>query len=313
MHVLLADAIEPNLVQTREGGPALVHGGPFANIAHGCSSVVATRLGLAHADVVVTEAGFGFDLGGEKFLHLKCRQAGLWPSAVVLVATVRALASHGGGGPHDHAALERGLAHLDGQIENVRAFGLTPVVATNVFPDDTEAALSAIAARCGSHGVEAVRATVFRDGGAGGESLARAVADVLDSTTTVHSPRFLYELESEATAKIEKIATTIYGADGVAYTDRARKDLEALAKSGHGRLPVCVAKTQLSFTDDPGGGATKGGFRVTVTSVRLSAGAGFLVVLMGDMQTMPGFPREPAALRIKMLPDGTIQGLMQNE
>lgn len=313
MHVLLNDAIEPNLVQTREGGPAIVHGGPFANIAHGCSSVVGTRLGLAYADIVVTEAGFGFDLGGEKFLHLKCRQAGLWPSAVVLVATIRALASHGGGDSGDLAAVERGLAHLDAQIENVRAFGLTPVVAINVFPDDSDAALEAVANRCAQHEVAAVRSSVFAEGGAGGEALARAVAGVLDAKKVPDPPRFLYELDSDATHKIERVATTIYGADGVDYTERAKKDLADLAGSGHGKLPVCIAKTQLSFTDNPTGPATKGGFRVTVTGVRLSAGAGFLVVLMGDMQTMPGFPREPAALRIKMLPDGTIQGLMQNE
>ncbi len=312
MAVLLDDAIDPNLVQTAEGGPALLHGGPFANIAHGCSSVISTRLGLSLADVVVTEAGFGFDLGGEKFMHLKCRGAGLWPSAVVLVATVRALASHGEGDAGDIEAVKRGLAHLDAQLDNIAAFGVPAVVAVNVFPDDSEEALAAIEARATERGAPVARFTGFADGGAGSEDLAHKVMATIGDGPAP-TPKYLYEESATLPEKVEAVATTLYGADGVDWSKDALRDLKILEKSGYAHLPPCIAKTQTSFTDDPKRPAIKGGFRITVTNVRVSAGAGFIVVLMGSMNTMPGLPREPAALKIRLDADGTIRGLMQGE
>jgi len=311
MAVLLDDAIDPNLVQTAEGGPALLHGGPFANIAHGCSSVISTRLGLSLADVVVTEAGFGFDLGGEKFFHLKCRSADLKPTAVVLVATAKALASHGGGEAGDVEAVQRGLAHLDAQLDNIAAFGLPAIVAINVFPDDPEGALTAIEERASARGVTAARFTGFTEGGAGGEALAKAVNVALDGPGK--TPTYLYAEDDPLPKKVGSVAQTLYGADEVVWTKEAKRDLRALEKTGFGHLPPCIAKTQLAFDDDPKGPAFKGGFEVEVTNVRVSAGAGFLVVLMGSMNTMPGLPREPAALKVRLEDDGTIRGLMQGE
>jgi len=317
MTALLRDAFSPNLVQTREGGPTLVHGGPFANIAHGCSSVISTRLGLHLADVVVTEAGFGFDLGGEKFLDLKCRSSGLWPDAVVLVATLRALAAHGGGDPKspggsDMPALERGREHLDRQLANVRAFGLPPVVALNVFPNDTADGLARVERHCAEAGVRVGRSTAFAEGGAGAEGLAEAVEATLADGGR-REPRYLYEADAPIPAKIEAVARTIYGADGVDFAEAARHTLRRLEKDGLDGLPVCIAKTHLSLSDDPRGGGLAHGFRVTVRELRASAGAGFVVALMGDILTMPGLPREPAALRVEVRPDGTIRGLMQGE
>jgi formate--tetrahydrofolate ligase len=311
MAVLLDDAIDPNLVQTAEGGPALLHGGPFANIAHGCSSVISTRFGESRADVVVTEAGFGFDLGGEKFMHLKCRGSGLSPHAVVLVVTARALASHGGGEADDLGAVKRGLAHLDAQLDNVAAFGIHSVIAINVFPKDTPEALALIETHAETRGVLAARYTGFVDGGAGGEALGRAVKSALDRPAPTLC--FLYEESASLPEKVAGIAHTIYGAEHIDWTSEARSSLSSLEKAGFGHLPPCIAKTQTSFSDDPTRPALKGGFTITVTDVRVSAGAGFIVVLMGSMNTMPGLPREPAALKIRLEADGTIRGLMQGE
>lgn len=306
MVVLLREALRPNLVQAREGAPAFVHCGPFANIAHGCSSVVATDLALRHADVIVTEAGFGFDLGGEKFLHLKMRQSGLWPRCVVLVATVRALRSHGEGD------LERGLAHLDRQLANVRAFGLRALVALNVFPDDTEADLAAIEARAAAGGATAGRSTAFADGGAGATALAERLLALLNETDDAPPPpRFLYPADAPVVEKLDAVAQTIYGAAEVRLSEAASADLAWLRQAGFDRLPVCIAKTHLSLTDDPKGGGLARGHAMTVHELRLSAGAGFVVARMGRIFTMPGLPREPAAKNVRIRPDGTVQGLMQ--
>ncbi len=302
MAVLLREAIRPNLVQTREGTPAFVHGGPFANIAHGCSSVLATRVALRSAEVVVTEAGFGFDLGGEKFLHIKARGAGLWPEAVVLVATVRALRAHGGG---DLAA---GFANLDHHLRSVRAFGLQPVVAVNVFPDDTPEDLRQVLRHCERQGVPAAPCRAFAEGGEGATDLARTVLQALRPS----APRFLYEPDAPYVQKIEAVARTLYGASGVTLSPQALRGLREIEEAGL-HLPICVAKTPLSLSDDPKrGGLPRGDHDIHVTSVRLSAGAGFVVVLLGDVMTMPGLPREPAARRIR-IEDGRAVGLLQGE
>lgn len=308
MLALLKDALNPNLVQTREGAPAFVHMGPFGNIAHGCSSVVATKVALAHADVVVTEAGFGFELGGEKFLELKSRQAGLWPRAVVLVVTVRALEAHGDG------SLERGLGHLDRQLANVRAFGLPALVAINVFPDDREEALVAVEHHAGTQGAAAARVTAYADGGAGGEALAERLLSLLDATEACPpEPTFLYPESADLLDKIRAVAGTLYGANEVTLTENAERDLAVLRAAGQDRLPVCIAKTHLSFTGDPKGGGLAKGFPLTVQELRASAGAGFVVALMGDIVTMPALPRDPAAKHVRVDEAGTIRGLMQNE
>jgi formate--tetrahydrofolate ligase len=308
MVVLLREALRPNLAQTREGAPAFVHCGPFANIAHGCSSVVATDLALRHADVVLTEAGFGFDLGGEKFLDLKMRQAGLWPRAVVLVATVRALKSHGGGD------LTLGLQHLARQLANVRAFGLPPLVALNVFPDDTEAELAEVEAYAAAAGAAAGRSTGFTDGGAGAESLAKRLMALLEATDAdPPRPTFLYPEGAPVLDALHAVASTIYGAAEVRLSEAAEADLAWLRQAGFDRLPVCIAKTHLSLTDDPKGGGLASGFPVTVNEFRLSAGAGFVVARMGRIFTMPGLPREPAAKNVRLRPDGSVQGLMQGD
>lgn len=308
MLALLKDALRPNLVQTREGAPAFVHMGPFGNIAHGCSSVVATKVALDHADVVVTEAGFGFDLGGEKFLQLKSRQAGLWPRVVVLVATVRALEAHGDGD------LERGLAHLDRQLANVRAFDLPALVAINVFPDDTEEDLTLVERHAGTQGAGSARITSFADGGAGGEALAERLLALLDATEDCPAqPKFLYQPDDDLLEKIGAVATTIYGANEITLTEDAQRDLAMLRSAGQDHLPVCVAKTHLSFTGDPKGGGLAKDFPLAVQELRVSAGAGFVVALMGNIVTMPALPRDPAAKHVRVDAEGNIRGLMQNE
>ncbi len=315
LRVLLRDALRPNLVQTREGTPAIVHGGPFANIAHGCSSVLATRMGLAYADVVVTEAGFGFDLGGEKFFDIKCRQTGLWPDLVVLVATCRALKAHGGAKDftrRDDAALAAGLANLDHHLDSVKGFGVWAVVAINRFPTDASEELDAVIAHCAARGVKAAASTAFSDGGAGAEELAKVVVAQLDDSPA-RQPKFTYELTSSYAEKIDAIAQKIYGADGAIIAPAAKKVLDRLESEGT-KLPVCMAKTPLSLSDDPAMNAARPkGFRVTVREARLSAGAGFVVCLLGDVMTMPGLPKEPSAMRVRVEADGTVKGLMQND
>ncbi|WP_232379865.1 formate--tetrahydrofolate ligase [Polyangium fumosum] len=319
MTALLRDAIKPNLVQTDEGGPALVHAGPFANIAHGCSSVLATRLGLLSGDYVITEAGFGFDLGGEKFLDIKCRTMGVFPRVLVLVATLRALKMHGGApvkraAEPDPRALELGLTHLDKHLDSAAFFGLPVVVSINVFPNDTQEELALVEAAMQRRGVRAVRCEGFLRGGEGALDLAEAVASAADATDDAPpAPRFVYDLGEPLRDKITKIARTIYGADGLTFTAAAERDARRIEELGHGGVPICMAKTQLSLSDDPALVGRPTNFQVTVREIRLSAGAGFAVALTGDMMTMPGLPREPSALRVKLLPTGKIRGLMQND
>jgi formate--tetrahydrofolate ligase len=319
MTAVLRDALKPNLVQTAEGGPAIVHAGPFGNIAHGCNSILATRLALAHSDYTITEAGFGFDLGGEKFLDIKCRLLGAFPRMMVLVATLRALKMHGGvpvksAGDPNPAALTRGLEHLDKHLETAAFFGLPVVVAINVFPNDTAEELTLVDSATRARGVRAVRCEGFARGGEGALELAQAVAEVADATDGAPPPaKYVYELADPLREKVRKIARTVYGAQDVAFTATADKDIKRIEDLGHGALPVCMAKTQLSLSDHPNLPGRPRDFIVTVREVRLSAGAGFVVPLTGEMMTMPGLPREPAALRVKLLPDGRIRGLMQND
>jgi len=319
MTALLRDALLPNLVQTAEGGPALVHTGPFGNIAHGCSSILATRLGVALGDYTITEAGFGFDLGGEKFLDIKCRTAGVWPRMMVLVATLRALKMHGGApvksaGEPNHAALERGLAHLGKHLETAAFYGLPVVAAINVFPNDTAEELTLVDDATRRIGVRAVRCEGFARGGAGAVDLARAVAETADASDHAPpAPRYAYDLADPIREKVRKIATTVYGAADVTFAGSSAKDLKRIEDLGYGGLPICMAKTQLSLTDDPAVPGRPEGFTVTVREVRLCAGAGFVVPLTGEMMTMPGLPKEPAALRVKLLENGKIRGLMQND
>ncbi len=319
MTALLKDALRPNLVQTTEGGPAFVHGGPFANIAHGCSSVLSTKMGMHYGDYVITEAGFGFDLGAEKFLDIKCRAAGLWPRAIVLVATLRALKSHGGAPTAEckqpnASALEAGLPQLDKHLESVRSFGLEPVVAINCFAEDPESELQRLEQHCASRGVRVGRSQAFVHGGEGALDLARTVAELVDGTDAQPpQQKFTYELGVPYLEKLRSIARTIYGADDVVLAGTVKKDLERFASWGYGELPVCVAKTHLSLSDDPKKINRPTGFVVTVREVRLSAGAGFVVALMGDLMTMPGLPREPAAVRVRIEPDGRVRGLMQGD
>jgi formate--tetrahydrofolate ligase len=310
MAALLHDALRPNLVQTGEGVPALVHGGPFGNIAHGCNSVVATRSAAARAEFVVTEAGFGFDLGAEKFFDLKCRASGLWPSAVVLVVTARALCVHGGGAHCPGGAVEtltRGLEHLDQHVASVRAFGFEPVIALNVFDADDAAGLAAIEAGCAERGLVVARTTAYRDGGAGAEALAAAVSEAC--MRPAPAPRFLYDLEQTPEAKIDAIARTIYGAEGVDFSRGARRELERIVALGYDRLPVCIAKTHLSLSDDPSRVGRPRAFRLPVESLRIAAGAGYLLALTGEIVTMPGLPREPAAWQVDLDDAGNVTGL----
>ena len=312
MLALLKDAMQPNLMQTLEHTPVLVHGGPFANIAHGCNSVRATRAALKLGDVVVTEAGFGADLGAETFLDIKCRAAGLTPDAAVIVATVQAL-KYNGGVPkaelkaENLEALRKGLVNLGKHIENLQKFGVPAVVAINAFVSDTEAEHQMIENFCKEHDCEFALATVWADGGAGGQALAEKVLATIEKKPTQYHP--LYELEQSLTGKIETVAREIYGADGVEYAPAARKALTNLEKLGFGNLPICVAKTQYSLSDDQHKLGRPENFTITVRDAYVSAGAGFVVVLTGEIIQMPGLPRVPAAENIDVNADGVIDGL----
>jgi formate--tetrahydrofolate ligase len=314
MAVLLRDALAPNLVQTMEGAPAFVHGGPFANIAHGCSSVMATRAGLRLADIVVTEAGFGADLGAEKFVDIKCRKSGLRPDVAVVVATVRALKYHGGValadlGTEDVGAVEAGMVNLRRHLDNVRhAYGIPCVVAVNRFPTDTDREVARVVELVAAEGVAAYPATHFADGGAGAEALAKGVLAAIDEPSSLEFS-FTYEDDLPLVAKVEAIATRLYGAGQVTWDARARRRLQRIERDGYGELPVCVAKTQYSFSTDPTSLGAPSGHELHVREVRLSAGAGFVVVVCGDMMTMPGLPRDPSASRIDLADDGTVSGL----
>jgi len=312
MTLLLKDAINPNLVQTLEGGPALVHCGPFGNIAHGCNSVVATTLGLSLADIVLTEAGFGADLGAEKFLDIKCRFAGLKPEAAIIVATVRALKMHGGVkkdrlGTADPAAVQRGAENLRRHIRNVKKFGLPAMVALNRFITDSDEEVEAVRAVGAAEGVEVVRCDVWERGGEGGVAVAESLLGLLKTGKAAFKP--LYDERRPIREKIETIAREIYGAAGVGFAPAAERALELLPKLGLGETPVCMAKTQFSFSDDATQLGVPTGFTLHVRDILPSAGAGFVVALAGDILTMPGLGKSPAAERIRLLPDGTIEGL----
>ncbi|MDA8213277.1 MAG: formate--tetrahydrofolate ligase [Clostridia bacterium] len=312
MTVLLKDAIKPNLVQTLEHTPAFIHGGPFANIAHGCNSVQATKYGLKLADIVITEAGFGADLGAEKFFDLKCRFAGLKPAATVIVATVRALKYNGGVaradlGQENLAALEKGFANLEKHIENVAKFGVPAVVAINRFPTDTEAELNLIRQKCEAAGAEVALSEVWAKGGEGGIELAEKVLKTIENKPSNFKP--LYELEVPVKGKIETIAKEVYGADGVLFTKEAEKSIALFESLGLGNYPICMAKTQYSLSDDPALLARPTGFTITVREVRASVGAGFLVAITGEIMTMPGLPKRPAAEVIDIDDNGVITGL----
>ncbi len=312
MTLLLKDAILPNLVQTLEGGPALVHGGPFGNIAHGCNSVAATKLALSLGDIVLTEAGFGADLGAEKFFDIKCRFAGLDPQAAIVVATVRALKMHGGVkkdalGTPDVAALRRGLVNLEAHVKNIMKFGVPPIVALNRFSSDAPDEVDTVLQACQGWGARAALSEVWARGGAGGEAVGREVLAALDEGKAKFKP--LYDANRPVKEKIETIAREIYGADGVDFAPAASKNIEQIEAIGYGNTPVCMAKTQYSLSDDPAKLGRPSGFRITVRDAYVSAGAGFVVALAGDIMTMPGLSKQPAAEAIRVLPDGTIEGL----
>ncbi len=313
MTALLKDALKPNLVQTLEGTPAFVHGGPFANIAHGCNSVMATRLALKMGDYTITEAGFGADLGAEKFLDIKCRVAGLVPSAVVVVATVRALKMHGGRAKtelanEDIEALEKGIPNLLRHVSNIKnVYKLPCVVAVNRFPTDTDNEIDFIIKKCRELGVNTVLSTVWAEGGKGGEALAREVVRLCEEEKGDFT--FSYETDATIEEKIEAVVKKIYGGDGISVLPAAKKQIDELAKLGLDKLPICVAKTQYSFSDDPTKLGAPEGFTVTIRNVKISAGAGFIVVLTGDIMTMPGLPKVPAAERIDVDENGKITGL----
>lgn len=313
MAALLKDAIKPNLVQTLEGTPAIVHGGPFANIAHGCNSVIATKTALKLADYAVTEAGFGADLGAEKFFDIKCRSAGLVPSAVVIVATVRALKMHGGLKKTELAeenldALKAGIPNLLRHVSNIKdVYKLPSVVAVNRFPTDTDAEINLVIDECKKLGVNTVLSTVWADGGRGGEALAREVVRLCDEEKG--SFEYSYETDMSIEEKIEAIVKKVYRGDGINILPSAKKQIDTLERLGFGKLPVCMAKTQYSFSDDKTLLGAPDGFTVTVKNVRVSAGAGFVVVLTGDIMTMPGLPKIPAAMNIDVDDDGVIHGL----
>ena len=312
MTALLKDALKPNLVQTLEGTPAFIHGGPFANIAHGCNSVTATRMAMKLGDYAVTEAGFAADLGAEKFLDIKCRMAGLTPSAVVVVATVRALKYHGGVAKADLnqenlAALEKGMPNLLQHVKNIKdVFGLPCVVAINAFPTDTKAELDLVEAKCKELGVNVALSEVWAKGGEGGIALAEEVVRLCEQP---NSFRQSYDLESSIEEKLEAICKRIYHADGVQLTDGAKKQAKTLAELGFANMPICMAKTQYSFSDDPALLGAPEGFTVTVRNLKVSAGAGFIVALTGDIMTMPGLPKVPAAEKIDVDENGKISGL----
>ena len=314
MTALLVDAVKPNLVQTLEGTPAFVHGGPFANIAHGCNTVLATKMAMATADYAITEAGFGADLGAEKFLDIKCRAAGLTPSAVVVVATVRALKMHGGLkkdqlGEENLEALEKGIPNLLRHVSNIKnVYKLPCVVAVNRFPTDTDNEIDFIINKCKELGVNTVLSTVWANGGKGGTELAEEVVRLCneeDNTNFTYS----YESDSSIEEKIESVVKKVYGGDGIEFTTNAKKQLDSLKADGFGNLPVCIAKTQYSFSDDPLKLGAPEGFKVTVRNLKVSAGAGFIVVLTGDIMTMPGLPKVPAAEKIDVDENGKITGL----
>lgn len=309
--LLFKDAIKPNLVQTLEGTPALIHGGPFANIAHGCNSVMATKFALKFADIAITEAGFGADLGAEKFLDIKCRFAGIHPDAVVIVATVRALKMHGGVpktelGKVDMAALEKGLANLTKHIENVHKFGLPAVVAINAFPTDTKEELDFVEEKCNALGASVALSQVWAKGGEGGVELAEKVLEAMKQPADFH---YMYEVEQSIPEKIEAIAKAIYGADGVDFTASAKKQLAEIEALGLDKMPICMAKTQYSLSDDATKLGRPEGFRITVKELRISAGAGFIVALTGNILTMPGLPKKPAAENMDIDVNGKITGL----
>jgi formate--tetrahydrofolate ligase len=313
MAVVLREALLPNLLQTHEGTPALVHGGPFGNIAHGCSSVVQTRWGLSHADIVVTEAGFGFDLGAEKFLDIKCRLAGLWPHALVLVTTLKALRYHGGvdaksAAQPNAAALKKGFANLRKHVETARVFGLEPVVAINLFPGDPEDELKSLESMAAELGCKSARASGFVNGAEGGLALADIMRDVL-ARSNDPKPKFLYELTDPLETKIEKVARTVYGATGVELSAQAKKDAEKVAAAGLSEAPICLAKTHLSLTADPKKGGLPQDHVLPIQSIRLSSGAGFVVPLCGDIMTMPGLGKEPAVIGMDLTDEGEIVGL----
>ncbi|HPJ39860.1 MAG TPA: formate--tetrahydrofolate ligase [Spirochaetota bacterium] len=313
MAALLKEALKPNLVQTLENTPAIIHGGPFANIAHGCNSVLATKMALTLSDYVVTEAGFGADLGAEKFLNIKCRTACIRPDCVVIVATARALKMHGGVAKtglktENIGAVKTGLANLEKHIENVGKFGLPVIVALNRFPDDTEDELQAVADFCAERNIEYSLSEVWENGGDGGIDLARKVSGIIDRNETSNF-RCLYDTDTTIEEKISLLAREIYGAKGVQYSKNALKRIEYLTGKGYAGLPICVAKTQYSLSDDPSLQNRPSGFSVFVADITLSAGAGFLVVHTGDIMTMPGLPRHPAALNIDITDDGDILGL----
>lgn len=312
MAALLKDALKPNLVQTLENTPAFVHGGPFANIAHGCNSIIATKMALKTGEIVVTEAGFGADLGAEKFFNIKCRYAGITPDATVLVATIRALKMHGGVNKDDLAredlqALEKGIANLEKHVENIRKFGLPVIVAINRFPADTEAELQLLEEKCRQLGVPVALTEVWAKGGEGGLALAEGVLRLLEEEKSDFN--FLYELDLPLREKIEKIAREIYGAEGVDFSSTAERQLDRYEELGYGNLPVCMAKTQNSLSDNPALKGRPEGFRITVREVNLSAGAGFVVPLTGPILTMPGLPAKPAAESIDIDEEGNITGL----
>lgn len=317
MAILLRDAIKPNLVQTIEGTPVILHGGPFANIAHGCSSVIGTKAALKLADIVVTEAGFGAELGAEKFFNIKCRQSGLTPSAAVLVVTVKALkyngqtgtmeSSNDSAGLNETTTLQNGMPNLRRHVRNLQSFGVPVMVAINHFTGDTEEELALIQEECSRLGVPAEISHVWAEGSAGGEAMARRLLHLLETAPQAFTP--LYEDECSLESKIEQIITSIYGGEGAAYAPAARRTLEQLEAQGFGHLPVCMAKTPYSFTDQPRLLGAPTGFTIQVTRVSLSAGAGFVVVETGNTMTMPGLPRVPAAERMHIDAGGTIDGL----
>ncbi len=311
MALCLKDALKPNLVQTLENTPAFCHGGPFANIAHGCNSVQATRLALKCADVVITEAGFGADLGAEKFFDIKCRYAGLKPDAAVLVATVRALKMHGGASKEDSSkedleALEKGIKNLEAHIKNLKTFGMNFVVALNAFSSDTQAELDLIRKHCEAQGVPVALSTVWANGGEGGIELAEALQPILTQGSNF---KFLYDVNEPIRDKIDKIAKTIYGAGEVAYAPEAIKKMKDLEEKGFANLPICMAKTPLSLSDDPKLIGAPTGFTFNIRDLKVSAGAGFIVAYSGTIMTMPGLPKKPAAEAMDLHPDGTITGL----
>lgn len=313
MAALLKDALKPNLVQTLEGTPAFVHGGPFANIAHGCNSVMATKMALKMGDYTVTEAGFGADLGAEKFLDIKCRMAGLTPDAVVMVATVRALKMHGGLdkkslGEENIEALEKGIPNLLRHVSNIKnVYKLPCVVAVNRFPTDTDKEIDFIIAKCRELGVNTILSTVWAEGGKGGEELAREVVRLCEEEKGDFT--FSYDLDLSIEEKIKAVTTKVYGGTGVQILPAAKKQIQKLTELGFDKVPICIAKTQYSFSDDPTKLGAPEGFEITVKNVKVSAGAGFIVVLTGDIMTMPGLPKKPAAENIDVDDDGKITGL----